>query len=64
MNEKELLGTIRRDTVTGFTGTVTAVYLPFTGSTRLILEGLDSTGRPVEHWYDVQRTTETVAVPE
>lgn len=37
-----------KDKVTDYTGTIT-------GETRYLVENVDSTGRPIEFWYDESR---------
>lgn len=45
-----------KDELTGYSGTVTAVAVYATGETRLLVENVDSTGRPIEWWIDATRT--------
>lgn len=49
------LGIHVKDDVTGYSGKVTAVAVYATGETRLLVENIDSTGRPVEWWLDATR---------
>ena len=49
------LGKQVKDTLTGYSGKVTAVALYLTGETRLLVEGIDTTGRPIEWWLDEKR---------
>ena len=44
-----------KDELTGYSGKVTAVAVYATGETRLLVEKIDSTGRPVEWWFDAKR---------
>ena len=44
------LGTKVKDNVTGFVGTVTARCEYLNGEPRVAVEGLDTTGRPIEVW--------------
>lgn len=62
--DKSLLGTTRRDTVTGMTGKVTGVAAYTDHADQCQLTSLDTTGRPVDYWVPIARTTETVPVPE
>ena len=59
-----LIGTTRRDKVTGLTGRVTSVWISETSVLRVLIESKDSTGRPIGEWIDYTRTAETVPVPE
>lgn len=49
------LGKEVKDTLTGYIGKVTAVALYITSETRLLVEGIDTTGRPIEWWIDEKR---------
>ena len=49
------LGTIVKDKETGFTGTVTARAEYLYDKPRVMVESMDSTGRPIEWWYDESR---------
>jgi len=44
-----------KDKVTGYGGRVTAKSEYITGETRYLVENVDSTGRPIEWWYDESR---------
>ena len=44
-----------KDTITGFTGTVTGIWFSGTQKPRLLVETIDSANRPVEWWVDVDR---------
>jgi hypothetical protein len=55
MGEKIQLGAKVKDSLTGFVGTVTARCEYLNGGPRVMLEGNDSTGRPVEHWFNESR---------
>lgn len=45
-----------RDKLTGYEGAITAIIYYFDQKPRLFLiEGLDSTGRPVQHWVQENR---------
>lgn len=47
-----------RDSVTGYVGTVTAKCDHFgKRPVQYLVEGIDSTGRPIEWWCDVKRLT-------
>lgn len=39
--------------INGFVGTCTAYAVYDDGRTLLFLEGIDTTGRPIEHWIDI-----------
>lgn len=54
MNKFEL-GEKVRDSVTGFDGTITARAVYNTGYVSYLVENVDSTGRPIESWYDERR---------
>lgn len=56
-DERSCLGRKVKDTVTGFEGEITAYVMYKTGADRVMVEGVDSTGRPVERWSDVMRNT-------
>ena len=43
------------DTVTGYVGTVTAYAEYADGRELLLVESIDTTGRPIEWWLDVKR---------
>lgn len=44
-----------KDTVTGYVGTVTAYAVYANGEERILVESIDTTGRPIEWWLDVKR---------
>lgn len=44
-----------KDELTGFEGTCTAYAVYLTGNDRVMLEGMDTTNRPIECWFDVDR---------
>ena len=44
-----------KDKVTGQTGRITAKAEYLTGETTYLVENVDSTGRPIEYWYDESR---------
>lgn len=44
-----------KDKVTNYTGRITAKAEYITGETRYLVENVDSTGRPIEFWYDESR---------
>ncbi len=52
---RKLLGQTVRDSITGFIGTATgyAVYTDIKPQIRV--EDIDTTGRPITKWYDVER---------
>lgn len=52
---REFIGKTVKDKVTGFTGEITAYAIYSTGVDRAQVESLDSTGRPIEWWTDVDR---------
>ena len=56
-DERSCLGKKVKDTVTGFEGEVTAYVMYKTGADRVMVEGVNSTGRPVVRWSDVIRNT-------
>lgn len=50
------LGTQVKDTVTGFVGVITArAEYRNNQPNRYLLEATDTTGRPIEWWYDEDR---------
>lgn len=50
------LGSVASDSVTGFTGTVTAITLFDRGSPRVLLEALDDNeNKVVTEWFDAAR---------
>lgn len=55
MKERELIGKMVRDDVTGFVGQVTGYVIYKTSQDRVLVEGIDDTGRPVECWFDRAR---------
>ena len=55
MEPKELIGKRAEDEINGFSGEITGYWISKTGSDRVLLEGLDNTGRPVEFWADLER---------
>ncbi len=55
MEPRELIKKNGRDIVTGLEGTITGYWISMTGSDRVLLESMDTTGRPVEQWVDVER---------
>ena len=44
-----------KEDVTGFTGVVTAYAVYSTGEINYLIEGMDTTGRPAEFWYNENR---------
>lgn len=58
MELAKLLDKTVKDTVTGFTGKVTGYAVYTTGSSTVLVEGIDSTNRPIEWWFNVERVTE------
>jgi hypothetical protein len=52
------LGIIAKDTITGFTGKVTAICRYITGKDRCGVSALNSKGEPVEEWFDIERLKE------
>lgn len=57
LNERSYIGKKAKDTLTGFEGEITAYVMYKTHVDRVMLEGVDSTGRPVEWWFDFERIT-------
>lgn len=55
------LGSKARDTVTGFTGTVTARAEYLQGATQVRLERLDNDGKLSAEWFDENRLAEEPA---
>ena len=49
------LNDLVRDKVTGYSGRITALASYVSGETRYLVENVDSTGRPIEFWYDESR---------
>ena len=49
------LGSMVRDKETGFEGRVTARAVYLYDNPRILVESTDSTGRPIEWWYDESR---------
>ena len=43
------------DIVTGYVGTVTGYAVYADGRELLLVESVDTTGRPIEWWHDVKR---------
>lgn len=57
--DKELdLGAHVMDIVTSFTGFITARAVYFYGPTQYLVEGIDTTDRPIADWYTSDRLTE------
>ena len=55
-NENGYYGYKVKDKVTGFTGIVTGYVDYYRKRTnQMLVESIDKTGRPVEHWVDVNR---------
>ena len=54
------LGTKVKDEVAGFVGIVTARAEYLHGEPRVMVEGIDNTGRPIEWWYEESRVKEVV----
>jgi hypothetical protein len=52
---KGLVGKTVADTETGMVGKVTAFACYATRYKTVLLSGLDTTGRPIEHWVELQR---------
>ena len=55
MEPKKLIGRHSKDPVTGFSGEITGYWISKTGSDRVLLEGIDTTGRPIDFWADLER---------
>lgn len=55
MEPMEFIGKLGKDTVTGLEGKITGYWISMTGGDRILLESMDTTGRPVEQWIDVER---------
>lgn len=55
MEPNKLIGKHAKDTVTGFSGEITGYWISKTGSDRVLLEGIDTTGRPIDFWADLER---------
>ena len=56
MGEKEVeLGNKVKDSITGTTGKVTGVWRSISSKPRMMVEGIDTTGRPFEYWIDMER---------
>lgn len=51
----DLLGKTVEDTETGMVVKVTAFACYATGYKTILLSGLDTTGRPIEHWAELGR---------
>lgn len=49
------MGDIVRDKVTGLEGRVTAATLNIHGDMQVMIEAMDSTGRPMEWWVREER---------
>lgn len=50
-----LIGSKARDKVTGFTGQIVSYLISGFGNDLVSLEGCDTTGRPIQEWYDIDR---------
>jgi hypothetical protein len=55
MGEKIELGCKVKESITGFVGTVTARCVYLDDDPRLLVEAVDTTGRPIEHWIKESR---------
>lgn len=55
MEPKTYIGKKFKDTVTDFVGTCTGYWMTATGNDRILLEGIDTTGRPIDFWIDIDR---------
>lgn len=55
MEYKELIGRQAKNIVTGFSGEITGYWIGKTGSDRVLLEAVNTTGSPVEFWVDLER---------
>lgn len=52
------LGTKVKDQITKFSGIVTARTVFLNSEPRIMVEGMDTTGRPIEWWFDEERLEE------
>lgn len=52
---KPKMGDAAKDSVTGFRGIVTGVWHSISSPDRYLIEGIDSTGRPIDMWVDEDR---------
>ena len=55
MEPNKLIGKHAKDAVTGVFGEITGYWISKTGSDRVLLEGIDTTGRPIDFWADLER---------
>ena len=53
--KNKYLGKRAKDRITGFEGVITAYAEYLTDTPRILLEDVDSTGRPVEFWVQTVR---------
>lgn len=51
----EFLGKRVKDKITGYTGIVTAYCVYLYEGGKVLVEWIDSTGRPIEWWFNIQR---------
>lgn len=56
--KNEFIGKLYIKKTTGFKGTCTAYAIYENGRKMLLLEALDTTGRPIEGWYDIEELNE------
>ena len=57
MEAENYLGKKYKDTVTNFVGTCTGYWIRANGTDRILLEDIDTTGRPIDFWVDVDRVS-------
>ena len=50
-----LLGKKVKSSITNLIGTVTCVAYYLTSNTKVLVECIDTTGRPIEWWADLER---------
>jgi hypothetical protein len=53
--EDAKMGAVGRDNLTGVKGTITGKYERMDGYSSVLVEGLDSTGRPFTEWVQLER---------
>lgn len=61
---EDLLGREVTDSITGYTGKATGVATYIKGPSMVLVEGLDSTGRPMSDWILEERALLTAEIKD
>lgn len=57
MENSACIGKKGTDRITGFSGVITGYWISATGSNRILLEGVNDIGSPIDFWADEERVS-------